>query len=65
MLKVSDIAVFLVSNYEGGSYYYTINHSTLVAFTVGSKYKAGNGFKIIGGHTGEPTMQKTHCFQFL
>ena len=37
----------------GGSYYYTINHSTLVAFTVGQKYKAGNGFKIIGGHTGE------------
>ena len=37
----------------GGSYYYTTNHSTLVAFTVGEKFKGGNGFKIIGGHTGE------------
>ncbi len=37
----------------GGSYYYTINHSTLVAFTVGQKFKGGNGFKIIGGHTGK------------
>jgi hypothetical protein len=37
----------------GGSYYYTTNHSTLVAFTVGQKFKGGNGFKIIGGHTGE------------
>ena len=37
----------------GGSYYYTTNHSTLVAFTVGQKFKGGNGFKIIGGHTGK------------
>ncbi|EED94436.1 probable aspartyl aminopeptidase, partial [Thalassiosira pseudonana CCMP1335] len=41
----------------GGSYYYTINHSTLVAFTVGAKYKAGNGFKIIGGHTDSPYLK--------
>lgn len=37
----------------GGSYYYTTNHSTLVAFNVGHKFKGGNGFKIIGGHTGK------------
>ena len=37
----------------GGSYYYTVNRSTLVAFTVGQKFKGGNGFKIIGGHTGK------------
>lgn len=36
----------------GGKYYYTTNHSTLVAFVVGVKFKAGNGFKVIGGHTG-------------
>jgi len=40
----------------GGSYYYTINHSTLVAFTVGAKFKSGNGFKIIGGHTDSPRL---------
>ena len=33
----------------GGKYYYTINKTALVAFTVGSKYEEGNGFKIIGG----------------
>ncbi len=36
----------------GGKYYYTSNHSTLVAFVVGAKFNAGNGFKVIGGHTG-------------
>ncbi|KAL7472335.1 hypothetical protein ACHAXS_012671 [Conticribra weissflogii] len=41
----------------GGSYYYTVNHSTLVAFTVGAKFKAGNGFKIIGGHTDSPHLK--------
>lgn len=46
----------------GASYYYTVNHSTLVAFTVGAKYKAGNGFKIIGGHTDSPHLKvKPRC----
>ena len=40
------------SFHVGGKYYYTTNNSTLVAFIVGGKFKAGNGFKVIGGHTG-------------
>mmetsp|Transcript_12362 Transcript_12362/g.20480 ORF Transcript_12362/g.20480 Transcript_12362/m.20480 type:complete len:470 (-) Transcript_12362:91-1500(-) len=42
---------------SGGKYYYTINHSTLVAFTVGAKYKSGNGFVILGGHTDSPNLK--------
>lgn len=41
----------------GGKYYYTFNNSTLVAFTVGQNYKAGNGFVILGGHTDSPTLK--------
>ena len=38
---------------RGGKYYYTVHHSTLVAFTVGEQYQPGGkgGFLIIGGHT--------------
>lgn len=56
-IKLSKREPFAGVLQPGGSYYYTINHSTLVAFTVGEKYKAGNGFKIIGGHTGK----SLHC----
>lgn len=57
----------------GGKYYYTVHHSTLVAFTVGSQYQpGGSGFHIIGGHTDSPNLsvkprsQKPHkngCIQ--
>jgi aspartyl aminopeptidase len=37
---------------NGGKYYYTVEHSTLVAFIVGTNYQPGkSGFHIIGGHT--------------
>ena len=43
---------------KGGKYYYTVHHSTLVAFTVGKHYEAGQGgFLIIGGHTDSPNLK--------
>ena len=37
---------------KGKGYYVTRNASALVAFSVGGKFKQGNGFAIIGAHTG-------------
>jgi aspartyl aminopeptidase len=43
----------------GGKYYYTIQHSALVGFTVGKAYKPGHacGFHMIGGHTDSPNLK--------
>lgn len=52
-------AAFKPQNLEkGGKYYYTVHHSTLVAFTVGLQYEPGQGgFHIIGGHTDSPNLK--------
>lgn len=43
----------------GGKYYYTVESSTLVAFTVGPKFAPNSpfGFHMIGGHTDSPNLK--------
>ena len=51
------VANNMASIQPGGKYYYTVHHSTLVAFTVGKDYQPGQGgFHIIGGHTDSPNL---------
>ncbi|KAL3900906.1 MAG: hypothetical protein SGCHY_000999 [Lobulomycetales sp.] len=54
---IKETCSFASTLVPGGKYFYTRNSSALIAFSIGSAYKSGNPFAIIGTHSDSPCLK--------